>query len=202
MRKNEYKTIILAFLVIILALIYQFSTDIAEANYKDLNLDLVESKMITLVNDYRQENNIHPLVIGSWLEPGATIRAEEMANYGSHRYIDSMGLEQSHTRPDGTSWSIVFEDIQGDQSKPRFLSENIALIMTSMKHDEDYLANAMFTEWKESPGHNEAMLSPENNSFAFKVAKIPFFIKNENVAKGRNTYIGVQIFDTYKKHNN
>lgn len=197
MKSSESKIFLLLLVFIIGVFSYLVGNQILQKSYKELDLNLVEKEMIFLVNTYRQENGIKPLNYASWLEPGAQERATEMANYGNHRYVASDGTEKVHTRPTGESWATAFENIEGENGKERFLSENIVLIMTSRSKDEAYLAKSMFEQWKSSPPHNEAMLSPNNKSFAFKAAKMPGSIKNENVVKGRSTYIGVQIFDTY-----
>ena len=197
MNKREYKLIMFAFILVSFAFLYNAANLYIDINRSDLNLASVEKEMIEILNDYRIENSLTPLKKGPWLEEGAEKRASEMAYYGSHRYITDSGEEIPHTRPDGSSWSTAFEDILGVNGKSRFLSENIVLAMVNKRQNERQLAQAMFDTFKDSPAHNEAMLDKSNKRIAFKVAKIPIHVDSKDVVNGRDTYIGVQIFDTY-----
>lgn len=197
MNKREYKLIIAAFVMMSCVFFYNTVNLYIDINRSDLNLKAVEKEMIEILNNYRVENSLSPLKRGAWLEKGASTRANEMAYYGSHRYITESGVEMPHTRPDGSSWNTAFDDILGKNGKSRFLSENIVLAMVSKRENERGVAQIMFDTFKDSTAHNEAMLDKDNKRIAFRIAKIPIHVDSDEVVNGRDTYIGVQIFDTY-----
>lgn len=198
MSKRESNLLLMTFMIITGIICYFIADLYLDTNHKVLESEVVEVEMVKLVNIYRESNSLEELENASWLDYGANQRATEMAEYGSHRYEAPNGQFKSHTRPDGTSWSNVFNGIEGTAGNERYLSENIALIQIHKRQDEKWLAKTMFETWRNSPSHNAAMLSPENKSMSFKVAQIPRHVDSYS-KQDRLTYIGVQIFDTYDK---
>lgn len=201
MSKRESVLLTIFFTIIFTITIFATKDLVFIDNKEKIDPVEVEKVMFELVNNYRVANNSPPLVYAPWLEKGAQIRASEMAEYGSLRYVDRNGIEKTHTRPDGSSWETVFSEIVSIEGEDRFLSENIVLVIVSRKEDADDLAHEMFTEWKNSPEHNAAMLDENNKAFVFKFAQIPRYVKSEELIPWHDTYIGVQNFDTYS-HNN
>lgn len=198
MRKREIRLCIILIFTIVGATLYGMSEIYLDYN-RDFEIEIVEKEMLNILNEYRKENSLDELEEASWLDYGAIQRSTEMAKYGDIRFIDANGNEKTHTRPDGSNWSTAFDEIMGTPDNPRFISENIALVMISRKEDEKALAKLLFKTWKDSPPHNEAMLSKDNEAVSFKVAKIPKSTKTLNKIITRDTYIGVQIFDSYEK---
>ena len=89
------------------------------------------------INDYREENGLHRLVLDEELCKLAYIRAQEQ------------GQLKGHTRPDGRRFNTVAKDY-GYQYNG--IGENIAL-------GPDADCYETVKGWKNSPGHNEMMLT-------------------------------------------
>lgn len=88
------------------------------------------------INSYRVANGLNELTWSTELKDCAAVRAEEIT------------VLWSHTRPDGSDWYTVNENIMW--------GENLAKGNGS--------ANAIVTAWKNSPSHNENLL---NASFKY-----------------------------------
>lgn len=95
--------------------------------------------IFNIINSYRIQNNIQPLIWAQDCAQVANLRAKE---------ID---IKYSHERPDGRRCYTAFEDVLKDKS--RFSSgENI---VEAYRYTDAYL---IFDSWKNSPPHNELML--------------------------------------------
>lgn len=99
----------------------------------------VEEELIWLINDYRVENGIAPLVRSEVLMECADIRVQEIK------------VKFAHTRPDGTSSGTVVKEVTGLNY---VCGENIIR--------SAFNASEVFNVWKNSSGHNNTML---NESF-------------------------------------
>jgi len=102
--------------------------------------DSEEAALCRTVNDYRAQNGLRPLLLSSALTNAAKWQSGDMAqkNYFSH--TDSLGRDP-------------FQRMAAfGYSYPTSEAENIAAGSST--------ATATFTQWKNSPGHNANMLSP------------------------------------------
>jgi uncharacterized protein YkwD len=90
-----------------------------------------------MINNARSEVGAAPLTLSAELCNAANIRAEETAT------------SFSHTRPDGSSFSTVLDDIK--YSGSRACGENIAAGNSSV--------SATFDQWMNSQGHYENMMN-------------------------------------------
>ena len=96
----------------------------------------VEEELIQLINDYRKENGLEPLVKSEVLMECADLRAQEIK------------IKFAHTRPDGTDSSTIVKEVTGLNYG---CSENIGR--------GQFNAKEIFNAWKNSPGHNNLMLN-------------------------------------------
>lgn len=122
------------------------SISIENNTHTDVNFDIVEQKILTLLNDLRQEKNLTPLSSNDALKAAANIRAKET------------GESFSHTRPDGRGPFTVFENENIDYSYKR-VGENLGMATYFKKEEE--MAELLFNGWVESEGHYKNMVTPE-----------------------------------------
>jgi uncharacterized protein YkwD len=94
-------------------------------------------EMLVMINEARAEAGAKPLQLSAELCEAANIRAEETAT------------SFAHTRPDGSSFSTVLDDI--NYSGSRACGENIAAGNSTV--------SATFTQWMNSQGHYENMIN-------------------------------------------
>lgn len=88
-------------------------------------------KLLGLVNEARRKAGVKELVWTNDYAAATKLRAAEIT------------IQFSHTRPDGSAWNTVHEDISG---------ENLAKGFGS--------AEAVFKGWMQSPGHRQNILYP------------------------------------------
>lgn len=99
--------------------------------------DWQENRLIQLINDYRAENGLPRLNRNEKLMEAADVRVQEISQ------------NFSHVRPDGTYLGILGEEFDAEDIQAH--NENIATGIIG--------AQGAFDAWKDSPGHNRAMLS-------------------------------------------
>lgn len=102
-----------------------------------------QTRSLELLNNLRIEQGLNPLTYNSELIDAATIRSEEVSRLWAH------------ARPDGRSWDTVFEEID---YTPWAWGENLAY-HTDL-YSEAKMAEEMFQDWLNSPGHYENMVTP------------------------------------------
>ena len=102
----------------------------------------VADQLLVLLNQYRAENALPALSTSSGYISAATIRAQESL------------VSFSHTRPDGREFHTVFGDLGLSRTS---CGENLAWRSGGIRSDT---AQLLMDQWKNSPGHNENMLSP------------------------------------------
>ena len=118
---------------------------------KTPSLSTVERETFNAVNEYRKANGLNELKWDSQLHAAAEIRAKEC----------SILWDSSHKRPDGTIFSnILFEN----NYKFTYASENLCKSKT-----ERATAEHMIQLLKDSPKHNDAMLSSRITKCGFAV---------------------------------
>ena len=132
-----------------------------------LDVNKLNQEFVTLLNRERASKGLAPATIAdanSPLAKVATVRANEMADYGSLRY---KGVKEGkHKRPDGSSWMTSYT--QDELKQYGRMGENAA--ESSGNHwnvisitNEKYLADKFFTNWKNSPGHYKIMMMDAPN---------------------------------------
>lgn len=133
-----------------------------------LDVNKLNEEFATLLNRERAAKGLAPATIAevdSPLAKVATVRANEMADYGSLRYKGS-AKEGKHKRPDGRSWMTAYT--QDELKQYGRMGENAA--ESSGNHwnvisitNEKYLADKFFTNWKGSAGHYKIMMMDGQN---------------------------------------
>jgi len=103
-------------------------------------IDTEEAAFLTLINQYRSQNGLGPLGLSGKLSAAANFHSWEMAEYN---YF-------SHTLRNGVTWSQNITNF--GYTANTYKAENIAAGYET--------AAVVFNAWKNSPGHNANMLSP------------------------------------------
>lgn len=109
----------------------------------EINAEIVETTIIDLVNDLRQEQGVQPVETNDMLRAAANIRAVETEEHFSH------------TRPDGTDAFTVFQE-EGISYPYQTVGENLG--MATYHLDEVGMAEFIFEGWVESEGHYQNMI--------------------------------------------
>lgn len=130
------------------------------------NLD-IESHVFDQVNELRESLGIAPLKSNDVLVNGAYIRSIELQDLFSH------------TRPNGTDWFTIFEEIPYSF---RACGENLT---TGSGFTREQAYNKIFDSWYNSPGHYSNMVNPDFKEIGIAVC----FDSN-------GTYYATQIFGT------
>lgn len=112
----------------------------------EIDYTLVEERIMTLLNELRQEQGLLPLTKNDTLKAAA-----------DHRAIETQ-TSFSHTRPDGSDFYtiILTEDYQYPY---QMVGENLA--MATYFKDEEGMAEFLFNGWVESEGHYANMIQPD-----------------------------------------
>jgi uncharacterized protein YkwD len=106
--------------------------------------DPEETAFLGMINDYRAQNGLGPLVLTQTLGAASAYHSLDMATYN---YV-------SHTLHDGTTWSQNI--INFGYTYPAYKGENVAGGFAT--------AADVFAAWKASSGHNANMLSSTYNA--------------------------------------
>jgi uncharacterized protein YkwD len=111
----------------------------------DATPDAEEEQFLALINDYRQDNGLGPLALSPALTKAAAWKSQHMAdaNYFAHDDV-----------PIARSWDDRIRDCGYDYNT--WIGENIAAGNSG--------ASATFDQWRNSPGHNQNMLSGNYNA--------------------------------------
>jgi len=104
-----------------------------------------DSAFLQLINDYRAANNLEPLVASPTLSAAALAHSKDMADNDF----------SNHTGSDGSSPETRMTTAGYDVAQANFTAENIYFGTAGLD-----TAQAAFDWWKNSPGHNANMLSP------------------------------------------
>lgn len=167
--------------------------EMTEIMEKYLDVQAFNNEFLKLVNAHRQAHNMKTMYqVDAMAVQAAMIRSKEQAAIGDLR---SNG--QSHTRPDGTKWTTVANEIAGYSRGPvRFTGENILARGETNVYfltNEAELARVAFEQWKASDGHNAQMLSTGHTHFGVGVG----FTTTE-LTSGKYPIIATTIFATKK----
>jgi len=111
---------------------------------------VLEIETLRLINAYREENGLAPLLLSDLVSTSAARYAHDMAKY------DAYGVPEAHvTGP--SDWYEEGADLQvrmnADGYEASGYGENIAVGQET--------AEEVFEAWRTSPPHNEMMLDPE-----------------------------------------
>lgn len=112
----------------------------------EVNYEIVETTIIDLVNELRQEQGVQTVASNDMLKAAANIRAVETEEVFSH------------TRPDGSDAFTVFQE-EGISYPYRTVGENLG--MATYHLDEAGMAEFIFNGWVESEGHYQNMIRPD-----------------------------------------
>lgn len=111
----------------------------------DAALDAEEQAFLTLINDYRAANGLGPLSLNSQLNDAARWLSQDMAANAYLGHIDSLGRDPGQRIAafgDG-QFTALGENVAGGSAIVGFQA-----------------AQGVFDVWKNSQGHNAAMLEP------------------------------------------
>lgn len=107
----------------------------------------IEGALLALINDARIERGLTALGIEESMQFAAGMRAQEAL------------ASLSHSRPDGTPYHTAFDEA-GFPYAGKWHGENLAVIqLLSQNADDIAIAQALFDEWKQSPGHQQNMFN-------------------------------------------
>ena len=113
-----------------------------------------------LINQHRADKGLKPYSSESSLGELSYLKSKHMGdlNYFEHDYDDSVTqYYKDRWGNNGKYPYLMIEDIYPDVAKVRLIGENIYMIYTDNISAVD-LANRTFNKWKNSDGHNQAML--------------------------------------------
>ena len=161
-------------------------------NHKNVGL-----KMLQLVNEERQRVGKGQLSWSDDLYKLTKIRAQELANNGHIRFWNDKNEVMKHVRDNkGTQWYTV---TKGTPFEYRWLGENLAGyglgLNPYVEFSEKTIAEKLFTQWKNSPGHYANMIDEHYKKFAFDMGYSTFW-RNDGRSidyLGQGVH-GVQLF--------
>ena len=108
--------------------------------------DPEELRVLRLINDYRQENGLEPLLVSDTLSISSERHSEDM---GEHGFFAHNTVASSYYRGNSEPWDRMADDGYDHNT---FTGENIAAGFET--------ADEAFEAWRHSPSHNHAMLDP------------------------------------------
>lgn len=155
-----------------------------------IDKDKVNEYLVHYINMDREHKGYKKLVYDKTLAPLTETRAQEMADYGHIRYRG-----RPHTRPDGTPWTTVLDQLPTTYKSYGFGENMLAYSVLSNPYQlvsEQWIAKRLFEQWKSSPLHYAAMMNPEYTRTAVSVKLTTRTnAKSEN---GTNWMIGAELF--------
>ena len=150
----------------------------------------INEYLLNYINADREERGFKKLVIDPELQALVDTRAQEMASYGHIHYNG-----KPHTRPDGSPWSTVLEQLPTTYKSYGFVENMLAYSVLSNPHQlvsEHWIAKRLFEQWKSSGPHYAAMMDPKATRTAVSVKLTTRTgARSEN---GTNWMVGSQLF--------
>ena len=119
---------------------------------------IANEEMLRLVNEHREENGLQPLEWDDTLAKMATEKSEHMAK---HHYVGHMYKGGDTPIIQQIMWKV-------NTSGENCLGNGVWATLTE-NYAKDRALN-MFYQWKESPGHDWAMLRPDHEKLGFGFA--------------------------------
>src|SRR5918998_2241786 len=131
-------------LVAVLAMVLLFTFGLAGSGDAATAYDAEELEFVRLINDYREQNGLRPLILSDTLAVAAERHSEDMAEYSffAHNTEGS-----SHYAVDSEPWDRMRAE---GYDYNTYKGENLAVGYE--------MAEEAMRAWKESPSHNAAML--------------------------------------------
>ena len=161
-------------------------------NHKNVGLE-----MLKLVNAERKRLGKSQLKWSDRLYALSRIRAEEIRDNGHIRFFAENGDVLKHVRNDkGKSWITVFDKTEFER---RGVGENLAGFTLPRNiykaFSEKAIAEQLYTQWKNSPGHYANMIADAYTEFGFDMSYSKFWRNDitsiDYLAQGIH---GVQLF--------
>ena len=150
----------------------------------------INEYLLNYINADREERGLNKLVIDPELQALVDTRAQEMASYGHIHYNG-----KPHTRPDGTPWSTVLEQLPTTYKSYGFVENMLAYSVLSNPYQlvsEHWIAKRLFEQWKSSGPHYAAMMDPKATRTAVSVKLTTR--TNARSENGTNWMVGSQLF--------
>lgn len=161
-------------------------------NHKNVGLEVLK-----LVNAERKRLGKHELKWSDGLYKLSTIRAKEMASNGNIGFWTDDGKVLAHVRDGkGTPWHTVSK---GTDYANRGMGENLAgrtlPYNVYQLFSEKIIANQLYNQWKNSPGHYANMIYDKYTEFGFDYGLSQFWRRNKvDVDYFSQGLHGVQLF--------
>lgn len=161
-------------------------------NHKNVGLEVLK-----LVNAERKRLGKHELKWSDGLYKLSTIRANEMASNGNIGFWTDEGKVLAHVRDSkGTPWHTVSK---GTDYANRGMGENLAgrtlPYNVYQLFSEKIIANQLYNQWKNSPGHYANMIYDKYTEFGFDYGLSQFWRRNKvEVDYFSQGLHGVQLF--------
>lgn len=161
-------------------------------NHKNVGLEVLK-----LVNAERKRLGKHELQWSDGLYKLSTIRAKEMASNGNIGFWTDEGKVLAHVRDSkGTPWHTVSK---GTDYANRGMGENLAgrtlPYNVYQLFSEKIIANQLYNQWKNSPGHYANMIYDKYTEFGFDYGLSQFWRRNKvEVDYFSQGLHGVQLF--------
>ena len=161
-------------------------------NHKNVGLEVLK-----LVNAERKRLGKHELQWSDGLYKLSTIRAKEMSSNGNIGFWTDEGKVLAHVRDSkGTPWHTVSKGTDyanrgmGENLAGRTLSYNVYQLFS-----EKIIANQLYNQWKNSPGHYANMIYDKYTEFGFDYGLSQFWRRNKvDIDYFSQGLHGVQLF--------
>ncbi len=126
-----------------------------QIDYDKFN-DIVCDEMHRLVNEHRKNNGVAKFEIKSDLDRSAYLKSKDM--------IDNNYFDHNHNGVsfDKIAYKLSGVNINGENIAGNYIADN-----KYTEESAENLANALFTQWKNSSGHNANMLNKDYKAFGF-----------------------------------
>jgi uncharacterized protein YkwD len=134
----------LCFLWVVTALLAVLIAGTAAAEESSTDYDGEELQFLQLMNDYRKDNGLKPLIFSDTLSVAAERHSRDMAEYS---FFSHYTVASSHYREGSAPWDRMAAEGYGYNT---YRGENIAVGYET--------AERAFEAWRNSPSHNAAML--------------------------------------------
>ena len=165
------------------------------------NHKLLGEEMLKLVNEERVRVGQKPLLWSNSLANYAKLRSEELASNGNIRFFNEKNESMPHTRDNsGKKWWTIFDGtkyanaLAGENTAAYNMKKNIYSLFS-----EKYIAETLFTQWKNSPHHYENIIYDKYTHFGFYIQISKFWRDDKyNVDYHFKGIEGVQLFGNSK----
>lgn len=170
---------------------HQYNKETLDFLHTSLNLEKLRQHFLSLVNKERNSKGIASISYNYDLEEFAQVRSDELSTVGSIRVND-----KPHVRLDETPWNTVLDNSKFDAVPT---GENLAMFALTNPFSylsEEYIAEELFKQWKNSPGHYQNFMDVRNSSMALAIQYSPdFWNRTTNSFLGINGIIGTQLLE-------